>query len=100
MSIVSDLVSVDKMDPQVGQCPDGPSFNLCSIFCHCLSFGQEHFWVKNFEIGGWPPPSTGDHAYLLEVVSIGSISSLLGISANVIPVGYEESLTSLESGTF
>ena len=31
----------DRMDPQVGQSPDGPSFSLCSIFCPCSSFGQE-----------------------------------------------------------
>jgi hypothetical protein len=37
---------------QVGQSLDGPSFSLCPIFCPCSSFGQEHFCVKNLEIGG------------------------------------------------
>jgi hypothetical protein len=37
-------------------------------------------------MGGWPHPLTGGHAYLLEVVSKGSISPLLCISAKVIPV--------------
>ena len=36
----------------------GLSFILCSIFCSCLSFGEEHFWVKIFEVCGWPHPST------------------------------------------
>jgi hypothetical protein len=36
-------------------------------------------------MGEWPPASTGGHVYLLEVVFLGSISPLLGISANVIP---------------
>jgi hypothetical protein len=35
-------------------------------------------------MGGWPHPSIGDNAYLLEVVSIESISPLLGILAKVI----------------
>jgi hypothetical protein len=38
------------------------------FFCTCLSFGQEHFWVNNFEMGGWPHPSTRGCAYLLEMV--------------------------------
>ena len=49
---------------------------------------------------GWPNPSTGAGAYLLEVVSTGSISPLLDILANVIPLGSWEPLTSLVSGTF
>jgi hypothetical protein len=53
---------------------DGLSFNLCSMFCLFLSFGQEHFWVKIFEMPGWPHVSTGGRVYLLEVVSRGCIS--------------------------
>ena len=78
---------------------NGLSFSLCSIFCSCLSFGQEHFWVKIFEMGGWPHPSTGGLAYLLRVASPGSFSPLLGISANVISLG-PGSVTFLESETF
>ena len=70
------------------------------MFCLCLSFEQEHFWVNNFENGEWPHPSTGGCAYLLEVVSIDSISPLLGISAKVIDIGSWGPLVSLESGTF
>jgi hypothetical protein len=70
------------------------------FFCFYLSFGQEHFWVKNFEMCGWPHPSTGGHAYLLKVVSTGSISPLLGILAKVISHGTRESLASLKFGTF
>ena len=93
------LVSTDKMDTQLGWSPDGPSFSLCSIFCPCISFGQEHSWVKNFVMGGWPYPTIRGQAYLLEVLSTGSISPLLCISAKVIPVGSWEPLTSLVSGT-
>jgi hypothetical protein len=50
-----------------------PSVSI-PFFCPCSSFGQEHFWVKNCEICGWPHPPTRDCAYLLEVVSTGSIS--------------------------
>ena len=88
------------MDPYVEQSLAALSFSLCSIVCLYLSVGQEHFWVNNFEMGGWPHPSTGDHAYLLGVVSIGCISPLLGISAKVIPNGFWEHLHSLLSWTF
>jgi hypothetical protein len=56
-------------------------------FYPCISFRQEQFLVKNFEMGDWPHPSTVGHVYLLEVVSSRSISLMLGISVNVIPIG-------------
>ena len=68
------------------------------FFCPYSSFGQEHFWVKNLEMGGYPHPLTGGRAYLVEVVSTGSISPLLRISAKVITFGPWEPLTSLASG--
>jgi hypothetical protein len=83
--IVSGLMSADRMDPQVGQSPHDTSFSLCSIFCPCSSFGQEHFWVKIFEIDGCPHPLTRDHDYLLEVVSTGSISPSLLKSSGLGP---------------
>jgi hypothetical protein len=52
-STVSGLVSEDRMDPQVGQSLDSPSFSLCSISCPCSSFTQEGFWVKIIEMVGW-----------------------------------------------
>ena len=51
------------------------------FLCPHLSFGQEHFWFKIFNMCGWPHPSTADSAYLLDEVSTGCISSVLGISA-------------------
>jgi hypothetical protein len=46
-------------------------------------------------------PSAGCHVYLLlEGVSSGSISPLLGISTNVIPIGSWKPPTSLVSGSF
>jgi hypothetical protein len=51
------LMSADRMDPQVGQYPDDSFYSLCSILCPCLSFGQKHFWTKNFEMSGWLHPS-------------------------------------------
>ena len=71
---VSGLVSADMMDLQVGQSPGDTSFSLCSIFCPCSSFVQEHFWVKNFEMGVWLHPSIKSAASLLEVISTYSIS--------------------------
>jgi hypothetical protein len=98
-SSVWGLVSADRMDPQIEQSPGSPSFSLCSTFCPCLSFGQEHFWFINFEMVGWPHSLTGGWAYLLEVVSTGSIFPSLCILAKVIPVGSWEPLPSLGSGT-
>jgi hypothetical protein len=93
-------VSVCGMDPQVGQTLDGLFFSLCSTLCPCISFRQEQFWVNIFEMGGGPHPSTGDRACLLDMVSTGSLSPLLGISTNVIFIGSWESLAFLASGTF
>jgi hypothetical protein len=45
-------------------------------------------------------PLGGGHAYLLEVVYSGSISCVLGILANVIPVGSWEPHAFLASDTF
>jgi hypothetical protein len=53
-----------------------------------------YFW------GGWPHPSTRGHAYPLSMVPTGSLSPLLGILANVFPVGFWEPLVSLATGTF
>jgi hypothetical protein len=47
-----------------------------------------------------PIPQPGAPGYPLNMVSTVSISSLLGISANVLSVGSWESLVSLASGTF
>jgi len=68
------LVSVDMMDPQVGQSLLGLTSVPVQDCCPCSSFGKEYFWVKNFEMDGWPYPSTRVCAYLLEVFLIGSIS--------------------------
>ena len=44
-----------------GAIPRWPFFSLCFIFffffCPCLSLGQEHFWVKNFEMDLGPGPA-------------------------------------------
>jgi hypothetical protein len=46
------LMSADRMNPQVGWSLDSHSFSICSSFCPCLSFGQEHFSVESFEMAG------------------------------------------------
>jgi hypothetical protein len=35
-------------------------------FCLCISFRQDQFWVKIFELGGWSYPLAEGHVYLLE----------------------------------
>ena len=70
------------MDPKLDWSLDGLSFSLCSIFVPAFPL-DEQFWIKNLDMGGYPHPSPGGHVYLLEVVSSGSISRLLGILAKV-----------------
>ena len=93
-------MSTDGIDTKIGQSLDGLSFNLCSMFCLFLSFGQEHFWVKIFEMDGWPQPSTGGPC----LSTGGSLYRLylpsLGILVKVIDTGSWEPLTPLESETF
>jgi hypothetical protein len=75
------------MNPKLGQSLDGDPKLVQSLlhFCLCIFFSQKQFWVKIFEMGEWHHSSTVGHVYLLDEVSSGSISSLLGISAKVIP---------------
>jgi hypothetical protein len=56
-----------------------PSASVPFFFSACL-FDRNVFWVKIFGMGGWPHVSTGGHAYLLEMVSVGPISPLLGFN--------------------
>ena len=73
MATVLGLVSADMMDPQVGHSLMALQ-SLFRFFVPVLVLGYVHFWVKTFEMGGWPHPLTRSCAYLLEVVSTGSIS--------------------------
>ena len=77
-------MSADGMDPEVRWSLDGLSFSLCSIFFFVLVFPLER---NNFEILRWVGDLNMGHVYVMEVVSSGSISPWLGISANVIPIG-------------
>jgi hypothetical protein len=86
-SIVLGLLSGDGTHPEVGQSLDGLSFSFCSALCPCISFWQEEFWTNIFELGVWPHPSTWGCAYPLDMISTDSISRVLGILANVFPVG-------------
>ena len=51
-------------------------------------------------ICGWHHVSIGGHIYLLEVVSLGSVSPLLGISGKATLTESWEPFTSQNSGTF
>jgi hypothetical protein len=68
------------------------------FFCPCLFFGQKHFWVKSFEMGG-PDHVTVCCINLLEMVSKGCVFPLLGISANVRGIDSQDPLFCLESGS-
>jgi hypothetical protein len=57
-AIVSGLVPVYWLDPQVGNSLDGLSSSLCSTLCPSTYFRQEPFWVKKLEMSGWSHPPT------------------------------------------
>jgi hypothetical protein len=46
------------MNAKVEWSLDGLSFRFCPILYPCISFRLEQFWVKIFEMAGWPHPST------------------------------------------
>jgi hypothetical protein len=68
---------------------DDFSFSLCSIF---VPLNRNNSGLKILRWVGGPSLNRGQsggagHAYLLDTVTIGSFFPLLGILANVIPVG-------------
>jgi hypothetical protein len=65
---------------------DGLSLSLCSIFAPVFPSEGNNSGSEFLKMGGWPHVSVGAHVYLLEVISSGSISTLLGISVKVIPI--------------
>jgi len=73
--------------PRWKQSLDGLSFSLCSTLCPCISFRQKQFWVNIFEMCAWAHSSTGGLFLTSGYDSTGSLSTLLGISANIIPLG-------------
>jgi hypothetical protein len=78
-----DIVPDSKMGLKMSLPLVGHSFSLCSIFVPAFLLEQEKFWFKSF-VGGWCcQPSNVDPLWLLEVLSSGSISPLLGILAKV-----------------
>ena len=81
-----------------GAVPAWPFLQDGSIFVHVFQNISEYFWVKNFEMGGWPHPLMQGHACLLDVVSVGSLSPLLHVSAKAIPMESWEPFISLTSG--
>jgi hypothetical protein len=71
----------------VGWSLDGLSFCLCSIFVSVFPLDRNISELKFLRCVGGHIPQLGGRAYLLEVVSTGSVSPLLSISAKVITVG-------------
>jgi hypothetical protein len=82
----------------VGQSLGSLSFSLCSNLVPEFPLGRNNFGLKFLKWVSGAIPQLG--AMLLEVVSTGFLSPLLGISANVIPVGPWVPLASLVSGLF
>ena len=74
------------MDRKLGLLPGVLSFSLVSISVPAFPLDRNNSGLKILKMGRWPPTSTGGYAYILEVVSSGSISPQLGISANIISI--------------
>jgi hypothetical protein len=98
MATVFGLVSVDRMDPHVGQSWLAFPFFFPPALVPVLSLGRDITGLKT-EMGEWPHPSTRGSAYLLDVVSLGSRSLSMCILAKIITHESWELLISLESGT-
>ena len=71
---------------------------LCFSFVPVFPLDRDNSGLKFLRWVGGPIPQLEAHAYPLDMVSTGSISSLLGITTNVIPFGSWEPLASLASG--
>lgn len=69
------------------------------FFVPVLPLDRNISGLKYFQLGGWLQPSTRVHAYLVEVVSTGSICPYLHIMAKVIPIGSWEPHISMVPGT-
>ena len=67
------------MDSKVGRSLNGLSFSFCSIFVPAFSLEWNNSGSKILQMGRWFFASSGDHVYLLEMISLGSIFPLLGI---------------------
>ena len=84
--IVRDLVPIYGMNLKLGRSLKGLSFRLCSIFVPEFPLDRNNSGSKILKMDGWPHHAIGSHVYLLEVVSSGSISPLLGILVNDVPI--------------
>jgi hypothetical protein len=80
------------MDFQLGQLLVGHSLSFCSILAPVHFVGRTCLCV-----GCCPYPSTGSPAWLQEVATSGSISTLLGVSARVTLIVSQEPPPSLVS---
>ena len=74
------------MDPILEQSVDGFSSSLLHLV-PSFPLDRNNSGSRNFKMGRCAHASNGGPVYLLEVVSSGSISPLLNILANVIPIG-------------
>jgi hypothetical protein len=88
------------MDPKLGLPLDCLSFSLYSIFVPTYLLDRKNSGTKILKMSGWSHFSIEGHVYLLEMVSSGSISRVLGILAKIIPIESWEPLTTQVSGTF
>jgi hypothetical protein len=67
------------MDPKLGQLLGGFSLSLYSIFVPAFPLNRKNSGLNFLKTGGYPPFSLCSHVYLLDMVSLVSISPLLGI---------------------
>lgn len=71
----------------------GPPFSQSLLFCPCSSYRQEEFWVRVFNSGIEPHPSTWCPVFLLEVDSTSYLFPLRVFRLSSLPLS-PESLTS------
>ena len=88
------------MDPTLGRSLDGLSFSFHSILVPAFLLDHNNSESNTERSVGGPIPPLESPVHLLEVISSGSISPLLGILAKVIPIETGDLLTSQISGSF
>lgn len=74
-------------DGSQGEVDSGWPFlqSVLHFFVPAFPLDRNNSGSRNLKMGVWPHASNGSHVYLLDMKSLGSISSMLGILAKVIP---------------
>jgi hypothetical protein len=89
--IISGIGAHDGIDPSLGWSLNNISFSSCSTIVPAFLLDKTNSVSKLLKVVWANYPSKEDNVYLLEMVALGSISLVLGISAKVTTIESWES---------